>query len=85
MVDTIHDRAVISTEVVVFSNVPISSSGEAKAGQGLAAQLRIVNDEVVAFVQGCSPQQWQGSSRDEGWPVAVAAMHIAFSLSLIHI
>ena len=59
----------------MFSNVPISSSGEAKAGQGLAAQLRIVNDEVVAFVQGCSPQQWQGSSRDEGWLVAVVAQH----------
>lgn len=48
-------------------------------GPGLAAQLRAVNDEVVAVVSSCSAQQWQRRTAEEGWSLAAAGMHIAVS------
>ncbi len=29
-------------------------------------------------MQSCSPHHWQRATRDEGWPVPAAALHVAF-------
>jgi hypothetical protein len=45
----------------------------------LAAAFEQANNDVIATVEGCSPDQWGRTCKDEGWSVAVAAHHIAIS------
>ncbi len=62
-------------------SVPGVVSGAPSMGQAaeLAEQFRAVNDEVIAFVQGCSAEQWKLRTREEDWPLAAGGMHIALS------
>ncbi len=63
----------------VSTSVPGVVSGAPVTGQAaeLAEHFRAVNDEVIAFVQGCSAEQWRGRTHDEDWPLAAGGMHIA--------
>jgi hypothetical protein len=44
--------------------------------QDLAGRLRTFNEEVMAFVQGCSDQDWRKVCAWEQWGVGVTARHI---------
>lgn len=41
----------------------------------LAVRLGKFNEEVIAFVKGCSDEDWRKNTPDD-WPVGVAARHI---------
>jgi len=43
----------------------------------LAAELRDANAEAVAFVDGCSEDDWRVLVPEEGWPVGVVLHHVA--------
>ena len=45
--------------------------------QALAEQFERVNAEAIAAVEACADQEWRAASRQEGWPVAFSAWHIA--------
>ncbi|MEW6490143.1 MAG: DinB family protein [Thermodesulfobacteriota bacterium] len=49
-------------------------SEDAKA---LANRLEAFSREVVAFVEGCSPEAWAKTCAPEQWSVGVTARHIA--------
>lgn len=42
----------------------------------LAKRLRAFNNEVIAFVEGCSGEDWKKVLAREQWPVGVTARHI---------
>src|SRR4051812_46344445 len=43
----------------------------------LASAFESANNAVIAAVEGCTPDQWKSTCQEEGWPVAVAAHHVA--------
>ena len=43
----------------------------------LASAFENANNAVIQAVEGCSAEQWQAVCQGEGWPVAVAAHHVA--------
>jgi hypothetical protein len=45
----------------------------------LAAAFEQANNEVIASVERCTPDQWGRTCADEGWAVATAAHHVAVS------
>jgi hypothetical protein len=45
--------------------------------KNLAERLRAFNAEIIAFVEGCSEQNWKKACAKEEWPVGVTARHIA--------
>jgi hypothetical protein len=49
------------------------------AAETFAAELTAVNDEAIAFVDGCKDEQWTTSVAGENWPVGVVLHHIAVS------
>ena len=48
----------------------------------LAARVDAVNDEVIAFAQRCSREEWRRTTTDEQWPVGVVCRHIARSFEV---
>ena len=42
----------------------------------LADRIRAFNDQVIAFVEQCTSEQWQKICAWEEWPVGVTARHI---------
>ena len=51
-----------------------ATSAEARA---LAWRFTHANDELIAAIQRCTPEQWRASCSDTGWSVAVQAHHVA--------
>jgi len=51
------------------------ASNSAKA-EALAQQFEQLNDEVIAFVEGCDDATWHATCPDDGRPVAAVASHI---------
>jgi len=49
----------------------------------LAAQFEQLNQELIKTIEGCSDAQWQATCKEESWPVAVTAHHIAGGYSPI--
>lgn len=47
----------------------------------LASAFERANNAVIQAVEGCSADQWRAICKDEGWPVGVAAHHVAASHS----
>jgi hypothetical protein len=45
----------------------------------LATAFENANDDLIAAVEGCSPDTWGRICTNEGWAVAVAAHHVAVS------
>jgi hypothetical protein len=45
--------------------------------EALASAFESANNAVIAAVEGCSADQWKATCQEEGWPVAVAAHHVA--------
>jgi hypothetical protein len=45
----------------------------------LAAAFESANNAVIEAVERCSADQWKATCQEEGWPVAVAAHHVAAS------
>ena len=43
----------------------------------LATAFENANNAVIASIEGCSAEQWASTCQEEGWPVAVAAHHVA--------
>jgi hypothetical protein len=43
-----------------------------------AAQIEAANDELIAYVESCSDEDWAKTCEGEGWPVGVVAHHIAW-------
>src|ERR1051325_782573 len=43
-----------------------------------AAQIEAANDELIAFIETCTDEEWARTCEAEGWPVAVVAHHIAW-------
>jgi len=43
----------------------------------LATAFENANNEVIAAVEGCTPDAWGRTCQDEGWSVGVAAHHVA--------
>lgn len=43
----------------------------------LADKFSTFNDDVIAFVEGCSDEDWQKTTEAEGWTVAAVCSHIA--------
>lgn len=43
----------------------------------LATQFEQLNADVIKTIQGCSDGQWKATCKEEDWPVAVTAHHIA--------
>jgi hypothetical protein len=54
-----------------------------KRAQELAAAFEQANDEVIASIEGCSDEQLRTVCNGEGWPVVVAAHHLALSYPAI--
>jgi hypothetical protein len=42
----------------------------------LSEKIRVFNQEVISFVEGCSDENWQKTCAEEQWPVGVTARHI---------
>jgi hypothetical protein len=49
----------------------------------LAAAFESANNDVIAAVEGCTPDQWGRTCADEGWAVATAAHHVAINHPMI--
>jgi hypothetical protein len=47
-----------------------------KRSDALAEQFQQANAGAIAYVVGCSDEEWRARSRDEGWPVGFVAWHI---------
>lgn len=45
----------------------------------LVTEFTAVNDDLIASVSGCTDEQWQRQSAEEGWSVAAVAHHVAVS------
>ena len=45
--------------------------------QALAEQFEQVNAEAIAAAEACGDREWHAASREEGWPMAFSAWHIA--------
>ena len=43
----------------------------------LAGDFTAFNDEVIAFVESCTEEDWQKTTEAEGWTVAAVSRHIA--------
>ena len=43
----------------------------------LADNFTAFNNEVIAFVEGCSDEDWWQTTEAEGWTVAAVCRHIA--------
>jgi len=43
----------------------------------LAERFTNFNDEIIAFVEGCTDEAWRRVCKGEEWPVAVVARHVA--------
>jgi len=43
-----------------------------------AAQLEAANEELIAFIETCTDEEWAKTCEAEGWPVAVVAHHVAW-------
>ena len=43
----------------------------------LVAQFEQTNEEIVAVVESCTPEEWQTICAEEQWPVGVTAHHVA--------
>ena len=43
-----------------------------------AAQVEAANDELIAFIEGCTDEDWTKRCGGEGWSVGVVAHHIAW-------
>ena len=56
--------------VIAESTLPARS-------ERFATQFQDANDEMVAFVERCTAEQWRQACNGEGWPVAVVAHHVA--------
>jgi hypothetical protein len=50
-----------------------------KRANELAEHFKTFNNEVIAFVENCSDENWKMVCSGEQWPVAVVARHIAAS------
>ncbi|MGI8551281.1 MAG: DinB family protein [Dehalococcoidia bacterium] len=51
--------------------------------QTLAEQFEQVNATVISTVEACNDTTWHAATRDERWPVGVAAWHIGDSHTTI--
>lgn len=49
----------------------------ASRGADYAAQYAVVNDELIAAIEGWPDERWRQPSAGEGWPVGVVAHHVA--------
>src|SRR5215212_11947043 len=49
----------------------------------LADAFESANNQVIAAVEGCTPDQWGRTCQDEGWSVGVAAHHVAVNHPII--
>lgn len=47
-----------------------------KAGS-LKDAFERMNNSIIAFVEGCSPEDWKKATAEENWPVGIVARHIA--------
>ena len=56
----------------IYREAPISDRAKR-----LAERLRAFNADIMAFVEGCSEQDWKKACQEEEWPVGVTARHIA--------
>jgi DinB family protein len=43
-----------------------------------AAQIEAANEELIAFIETCTDEEWAITCAAEGWPVAVVAHHVAW-------
>ncbi len=57
----------------------LAESPVATRSERFADQFKAVNDELIALVEGCTPDEWRRTSAEEGWYVGVVAHHIASS------
>lgn len=51
--------------------------------QTLANQFSAELDGLIALAEGCTADQWQTTTADEGWPVGVVAHHVAVSFPVV--
>lgn len=49
----------------------------------LAAAFEQANNDLIAAVERCTPDQWGRTCQDEGWSVGVAAHHVAANHPMI--
>lgn len=54
-----------------------------RRAQELATAFERANDEIIATIEGCSDEQLRTVCNGEGWPVVVAAHHVALSYPAI--
>ncbi|MDQ6833616.1 MAG: DinB family protein [Chloroflexota bacterium] len=50
--------------------------------QMLAARVAEITDEVIAFAEQCTLEEWRSVTYDERWQVGVVCRHIARSLAV---
>jgi len=49
-----------------------------KSGAARAQEITDATDELIAFIETCSDDEWSRKTAAEGWPVNVVAHHIAW-------
>jgi hypothetical protein len=48
-----------------------------------ATELERANEDVIAFANSCSPEEWVAIVQGEGWPVCVVVHHLAEGYDLV--